>query len=217
MWMVEDNILDDYKEEDANWGLVQESFEYRMLLTLLWMLWGAWSFYDGTVVLQIIIEGQGLLPLLRYHMGMVYEDYFLSILSLGMAIVVFKQSENRIFYLFSYVGIRLFLWSDLIVANGTMLVFIPMFILLFLRNFRTCLICLVLSYLLLFFLTLHASFDDINSLFTRSDLLLFYTLIFMNIFSYIRRFLPLKEVTIKLRYRLYLLIGFLPFILGCFF
>jgi len=140
MWMVEDNILDDYKEEDANRSLVQESFEYRMLLTLLWVLWGAWSFYDGTVVLQIIIEGQGLLPLLRYHMGMVYEDYFLSILSLGMAIVVFKQSENRVFYLFSYVGIRLFLWSDLIVGTGTMLVFIPMFILLFLRNFRTCLI-----------------------------------------------------------------------------
>lgn len=209
--MTEDPILDDNKER--NLKVVQEPLEYRILLTLLWLVWSAWSFYEGTIVLRIIQEGQGLLPLIRYHMGMVYEHYFIGSLNLGMAIIVFKQLEDRVFYLFSFLGIHLFLRFDFVIANGRLLVFVPMFVLFFLRNFKACLICYLLSYLLLLVLALNCTFNDIISLFTNPFSILFYGLLFMTVFSHRKKFFPLSRVSIKLRYRLYTLLGLLPSIL----
>jgi hypothetical protein len=210
---VTDNTILDEGEEDSS-GLIQESFEYRALLTLFWLGWSVWSFYEGSIILDFVLNPpRGLFPLFFYTIGMVYEDYFIGVLSLGMAVIVFKQSENRVFYLFSFLGIRLFLWFDLVIDTGTMLVFVPMFVFFFLRNFKACLICYVLSYLLLFVLTLNSTLNHIISLFTNSIFLLFCALLFMTVFSYGRRLFPLSQVTVKLRYRLYTLLGLLPSIL----
>lgn len=205
--MTKDDILDHFVEYDSR--LVQEPFEYRMLLTFLWLIWTVWSFYDGIIILGIIRNGQGLLPFFRYDMGMVYDCCFIGFLTLGMAIVIFKKSENRIFYLFSFVGIiltKILIWK---IYEGAMIVFVPMFVLLFLRNLRACLICYALS-LVLYVLVSTDIFYKIEHLLTNFNFLLFYGLIFMTVFSYRVQLFPMSEVLIKLRYRLAFLVVLLP-------
>lgn len=214
--MVEEDVLDHFEQIDSR--LIQESLEYRILLALGWSLWAVWSFYNGTIILNYVIEGpQGLLPLLSYNIATVYEDYFITILSLGMVFIIIKESKNRVFYLFSFIGIELFLWEGIIIGTGTLLVFLPMIILLFLSSFRACLICCGFSYLLLFVLTLNGTFSHLMLYFTDPVFFLFNGLIFMTAFSHRRLFFPLKGRIIKLRYRLFTLLGFLPLLLTYFF
>jgi hypothetical protein len=205
--MRKEDILDYLVEDDSI--IVQESFEYRILLTLLWLIWSAWSFYDGIFILDVIRNGQDLLGLV-YHIGLVYDCCFISALTLGMAIVVFKKSENRIFYLFSFVGIiltRLLVWK---INEGAMIVFLPMFFLLVLRNLRACLICYALSLLLYIFVS-NNIFHEIKYRFINYKFLLFCSLIFMTAFIDRVRLFPLSTMIIKLRYRLSFLLGLLFF------
>jgi hypothetical protein len=211
--MTKNDILDNFEEYDPR--DIQESFEYRILLTLSWVIWSVWSFYDGTVILRVIREGQGLLPMFPYHMGMVYEHYYIGALTLGMAIVIFKKSENRIYYLFSFVGVTLAQMLIFKIYQGAIIVFLPMVFLLFLRNLRACLICYALS-LLLYVLVSNNIFDEIERLLTNPRRLLIYSLIFMTVFSYRTRLFPLSSVIIKLRYRLFFLFWYLPLIVDFF-
>jgi len=213
--MTKNDILDNLEEYDPR--AIQESFEYRMLLTLFWVIWSVKSFYDGTVVLGFVIEESGrICTLLPHKMEVVYEDYLIGILTLGMAVVIFMKSEHRISYLFSFLGIMLFLLMNLAIDMGAIVVFVPILGLLFLRNLRACLICYLLSSLL-FLLILSTDFRWIGSLFFSSNFLLSYALIFMSAITYRARLFPLNKVIIKLRYRLYLLLAFLPFALGSIF
>lgn len=213
--MTKNDILDNFEEYDPR--AIQESFEYRILLTLLWLIWSAWSFYDGTVVLEFMIAGpSGIFTLFPYDMEMVYEDYFRGVLALGMGIIVFRQSENRIYYLFSFVGILLIMLLTQKIAEGGFLVFYPMMMVLYAQNLRRCLIYYAFSLLLFVFIS-HDVFTKIEYLLTSPSLLVIYSLIFMTVFSYRARVSPLKEVVIKFRYRVLFLLGFLPFILEYFF
>ncbi|MFT5647392.1 MAG: hypothetical protein ACI976_002082 [Aureispira sp.] len=211
--MTKNDLLDNFEEHDPR--AIQEPFEYRMLLTLSWLIWSVWSFYDGTVVLRVIQKGQGLLPMFPYHMGMVYEHYYIGTLTLGMAVVIFKKSENRIYYLFSFVGVTLAQMLIFKIYQGAIIVFLPMVFLLFLRNLRACLICYALS-LLLYVLVSNNIFDEIEHLLTNPRRLLIYGLIFMTAFSYRTRLFPLSSVIIKLRYRLFFLFWYLPLIVDFF-
>jgi hypothetical protein len=213
--MTKNDILDNFEEYDPR--AIQESFEYRILLTLFWVVWSVKSFYDGTVVLEFVIAGpSGIFTFFPYNMGIVYNNYFIGVLTLGMGIIVFKQSEHRIFYLFSFVGIYLTMLHTEKIAEGVGLVFIPMIMVLFVKNLRTCLICYALS-LVSYVLFSRNVFDRIESLLTSPYLLVIYSLIFMTAFSYRARLFPLNKVIVKLRYRLFALLGFLPFILEHFF
>jgi hypothetical protein len=210
--MTEDKILDNLEEFDPR--AIQEPFEYRILLTLSWFIWSVWSFYDGTIVLELVIEGPpGILSFFPYHMKMVYEYYFVSVLTLGMGVIVFRQSENRIYYLFSFVGMLLIMLLTQVVLQGGGFVFFPMIMVLYAQNLRRCLIYYAFS-LLLFVFIAQDFFTKIEYLFTSLNLILIYSLIFMTAFSYRARLFPLKEVVIKLRYRALFLLGFLPFIIA---
>lgn len=220
--MTEDKILDNFEAFDPR--AIQESFEYQMLLTVFWLIWSAWSFYEGTVMLGIIREdAPGLYSSFPYSIGIVYDYCFIGILTLGMAIVIFKQSENRISYLFSFVGITLIslLVENVIVGGaftflGAIIICFPMLIVLFVKNLKVCLICYAFSLLLFAFLGYTLSYRT-EYLFIRPRFILFYILIFMSAYSYKTRFFPLKEVVIKLRYRGLFLLGFLPLVITYFF
>jgi hypothetical protein len=210
--MTEDKILDNFKEFDPR--VIQEPFEYRILLTLSWLIWSVWSFYDGTIVLELVIEGRrGLFTFFPYNMKMVYYHYFMGGLTLGMGVMVFRQSEHRISYLFSFLGIYLTILLTDKITEGVGVVFIPMIIVLLVKNLRACLICYALS-LVLYLLSSHSILDQIESLLTSPTLLVIYSLIFMSGISYRAKLFPLKEVVIKLRYRALFLLGFLPLAIG---
>jgi hypothetical protein len=82
------------------------------------------------------------------------------------------------------------------IYQGAMIVCVPMFILLFLRNLRACLICYALS-LLLCVLVSHNLIFEIEYLFIRPRAIFFYALIFMSVYSYRARLFPLSSVILS--------------------
>jgi hypothetical protein len=167
-------------------------------------------------------DAPGLYSSFPYSTGIVYDYCFIGILTLGMAIVIFKQSENRISYLFSFVGIRLImlLIENVIVGGsftflGAIIICFPMLIVLFVKNLRACLICYAFSLLLFVFFGYALSYKT-EYLFIRPRAIFFYALIFMSVYSYRARLFPLSSVIIKLRYRLFFLCWYLPCIVDLF-
>lgn len=206
--MTEDNILDDLEEKSIK--EVQESLEYRILLTVLWGGWGIWLFYGEQTILDSILSCLGLLPVVTYKMSSNYTNFLFGTLGIGIALIIFRQSKNRIPYLFSFMGIVLLIPLCSLIQQGKTLVFLPIVVLLFVSNLRTCLICYALS-LLLFILDSGSVWENLKFLFTYHRFLIVLILIFMSIFPYRRMLFPLKEVIIKLHYRLALLLSFAHF------
>jgi hypothetical protein len=208
---MKNEILDNFKvgKDEA----IQETVEYRMLLILLWMITSAWAFYEGILKPVVMDDTAGLTVLLLYPIEIVFGHYLIGGLAIGMAFVVFKQFDTRISYLFSFLGVLLIILLVQEISGVIILCFLPLGMLLFTPDLKKCLSYYALS--LFLFLVVMKDLVNINdSLLTSPSILFICIPIFMSLYSYRTRLFPLSDVRIELKYRLFLLVGFLPFILG---
>ncbi|CAA6824986.1 MAG: Unknown protein [uncultured Aureispira sp.] len=207
--MSVDPILDHFEKEKPN--PIQENVKYRSLLVILWLLGGLVFLNEGRRMVDRMLAPNA--SLFDYDITRMAIYFILGCLALGMAFVIYQQLEDRISYLFSFVGILLLTIPCTGISEAWPITCLPIILLAFARDLRTGLECygVIIGFS---FVVLGGSFMLFEQLFMDYAFLVIYVLVFMSGYNYRKILFPLRDVNLDLRFRLALFVGWIPFLVG---
>ena len=184
-------------------------------LAAAWILLGIWSFYIGLTILmaypgesESLFGDYFLLPITY-----VYERIILGFFSLFMARIIVKEKAHRTQYLFVFVGLMLiFTISRSVIQQGGALPILVLLPLIGVKKLRYCLLLFAISFLLFIAIkTSHyTNFPNTIASINGTG----YLLALVSFLAHRPERASFTDLEIGQVFRLALLIGFIPILLG---
>ena len=190
---------------------------YRIALGSLWFFWGVWLFFISLYTLKnwAISKVQlGLFegfypPPINYP----FEQLVIGCLSIVISIQIVINSKKTLQYLFALGGILLIFLLSQGVRYGYFIVFFPIIFIPFTSKLNKIFVLFLLSFLLLYILRLMNSYKvsfEVLLFNNSTQIIIGSLLIFISTLKFKENYQSIMKNQIELKYRLLMLIGFIP-------
>ncbi len=190
---------------------------YKIILGSIWFFWGLWLLFSSINILKNWAFSKAELglfegfypPIINYP----FELIVIGLISIIISIQIFKNSKKRFEYLIVLGVILLIFLLSQTVIYGFLIVFFPIIFFPFTNKLNKILMLFSLSFLLLFIFRLINSYKvsfEVLLFNNDSPIIIGFLLIVASVWKYKKEYQTLIKKQIELKYRLLMLIGFIP-------